>query len=120
MKNYSSEIRPKILPTTSKYETPSNSKTISQNQNTMTISKLFLIGLLGFTAFYATNYGIDWKVNLVAQPQLDDHHYNNILNQEFSAHLQKRSKRHLELMEEPEKIHKLHESNVGMGFNMYF
>lgn len=89
-----------------------------------TLPKLFLICLLGCTAFYATN-NIDWSNdklslnNLIARPELNDHHYNNILSKEFSAHLQKRSQRHVELMGEPEKIHKLHESNVGMGFNMY-
>merc|ERR1712048_1096422 len=117
MKHYSSEIRPN-LPSTKNDQTENNAN------KTITVSKLFFVGLLGFTAFYATN-SIDWSNdhlslnNLVAQPQLNDHHYNNILHQEFSAHLQKRSKRHMELMEEPEKIHKLHESNVGMGFNMY-
>lgn len=77
-----------------------------------TWSKIISVCLLGSVAFYSTHQ-IAWDSikaeHIIAQPELNNNHYNNIISSEISSHLQK-SRRSVE----ENQVHKLHESNSAM------
>lgn len=77
-----------------------------------TFGKIFSVCLLGSLAFYSSHQ-INWSSiqaeHIIAQPALNNNHYNNIIKSEINSHLQK-SRRSVE----DNQLHKLHESNSAM------